>query len=248
METTGNIIAAKGGLGEADGYFQTIANLFLSPGRAFASLAARPRWLLPFIMCSLLAITFEAATAKYRMADLRESIRQDASLSQDEIERRTGNIDAQRTSSISLRQVAFGTVLLTVLQGIKLFGMAFVIWLSLQFYPRNTGFMKVVSICSFVFLIAAFEQTLRIPLIIAKGSCRIFLGPAVFLPYEWSGSPLFNLFERLDIFSLWIVVLLGIALVKVAGLSRAKAIMTTGYLYVLWLLEGLLFGNLVQVG
>ena len=117
----------------------------------------------------------------------------------------------------------------------------------LTFCPPGPLLRDVLAACSFVFLVTVPEQLLKGALIVAKGSYRVFLGPAALLPAEWFESPLFNALNRADVFSLWMAILLVIALPAMAGISRTKATITVGYLWVLWLLEGVFLGGLVRV-
>jgi len=243
MESARDVRSVEVESASSDGYLRTMGNLFVNPGRAFESLARVPRWFIPFLLCALAAVVFEVGSAKYRMADRKERIQHDTTLSQEEIQRRIGNIDAQRTTSISAKQLSFGVAVLTVAHGAKLFAMALVFWLALQLYSSRVRFPQILAVCSFIFLVTILERIMKMLLILAKGSYGVFLGPAVLLPQKWFGSPLFKILDRLDVFSLWMAVLLTIALVKVASLSRSKAVMTVGYLWVLWLLEGALLGN-----
>jgi len=67
------------------------------------------------------------------------------------------------------------------------------------------------------------------------------------LPVDWKYSPLFNLFDKLDIFSVWMVVLLVIGFSQVLEISKKKAAITVGYIWGIWLLLSMFVGDLVQI-
>lgn len=247
MESTTVDAATKSPDSKADGYWETILNLFIAPARAFRSLAIKPRWLVPLLLCAAAGLYYEASVSKYRMEELKMSIRADPTIPADQAQKRLANIDAQRTHGVSISRLAYGASVLTLAQGVKVFGLAFVLWLALQLYSGRIRYMALVAGCSFVFMIGAVASLIRIPLIIARESTRVFLGPAVLLPSEWFGSPLFNLLDRLDLFDLWTVLLLILALPILTGMSKGKAGLTVAYLWGIWLIGGMFLGNLVGI-
>lgn len=248
METANATLSARSEpISPVDGLLQTMVNLFGAPPRAFLALRARRWWVMPFLLCVATAVLFQLATARYRMQDLKQEIRANPSYSSEEVGRRIANIDRQATSGVSLRQLALATGFLSAIHGVKLFGLALAIWLPLQLYSVTTTYMTIVSVCSFVFLIKIPEAVIAGVLTLLKGTARVFLGPAVVLPSEWFQSALFNALDRLDVFSLWIAILLVTALPIVAGLSRKKSALMVAYLWIVWVIAGALFGGLVRI-
>jgi hypothetical protein len=230
-----------------DGNLKTLVNIFLAPTRAFITLAVTRRWLLPLLLCAICAVAYEATTSRYRMADLKDRISHDPTLSQEEVSRRLGNIEAQRTTTISYRQLSLGATMLTVVQVIKTLALAGVLWLAVQFFPNVATYGKLFSASAFIFLATVPEQIFKALLIIAKGSYQVYLGPAALLPAEWHGSPLFLALDRLDFFSLWMAVLMAIALPILTGISKGKAAFTVGCLWVIWALLAMLPVRLIQI-
>jgi hypothetical protein len=224
-----------------------MANLFLAPTRAFSTLAVTRRWLVPLMLCALGAVGYEATTSRYRMADLRDRIARDQTLSQEEVSRRLANIDAQRTPRVSYRQVAVGTGLLTTTHLLRVLGLTGILWLAVQLFPNTATFAKLFSGVSFIFLLAIPEQFLKALLINLMGSYQVYLGPAALLPVEWRGSPLYLALDHLDLFSIWMASLIVIALPILTGISRRKAAFTVVYLWLIWVLLAMLPMQLIQV-
>ena len=181
------------------------------------------------------------------MEDIKQQLRSDPTLSAEEVQRRLGNIEAQQTDGVSSRALVRGLGILTVMHAVKLFGLAFIIWLALQLAPEKVDFKGVLSVSSFSFLVLLPEALVKTPLVVMKGTKNVYLGLVTLLPPEWKFSPLFNLLEKLDIFTVWMVVLLVMALPVVTGISKKRAYVTIGYLWGTWLLISMFFGNLVQV-
>ncbi|MBI5868236.1 MAG: YIP1 family protein [candidate division Zixibacteria bacterium] len=233
-------------IGNPGGLPTTLLTLFWSPSKAFRTLREKRWWFVPFLLCAATAILFAFATAHYRVEDFKQDIKSDPSYSSEEVGWRLVNIDAQTTAGVSTWQLTLATTAVAI-QAAKLFGLALVVWLALQRYATKITYMALVSVCGFIFLIKIPEALLSGLLISLKGTTRVFIGPAALLPPDSFESPLFHVLNRLDIFSIWMAILLAIALPIVAELPRKKAAQIVAYLWIAWLLEGALFGNLVRI-
>ncbi|MFZ1683891.1 MAG: YIP1 family protein [Candidatus Zixiibacteriota bacterium] len=227
--------------------FKGIANLFVSPSKTFAGVVANRWWVIPFLLCVLAAMIYGAKTSHFRMEDLKADIRSDPGNSPDEVQRRIANIDGQMKPHITVWLLATSTAIVAAAHGVKVFGLALVIWLALQLTTARVRYMVLVSTTAFIFLVKIPEAVLMAPLIIFKGTSRISLSPVVFLPFKWYGSPLYRLLSTFDIFSIWMGGLLVFALPIVAGISTKKSVMTVGYLWGIWALGHIFLGNLVGI-
>ena len=231
----------------AAGYWQTIWWLFSTPGRAFQSLKQKPRWLIPFILCILIALTVAVSTSSYRMEDIKRSIQNNPEFSRQEIDRRLANIEAQRTDSIDWNRIRLAALIVGVMHAVKVFGLAFVLWLILLAGMNNPGFKRILAFCSFYFLVLIPEAILKTPLIIAKKTMNIHLGLAALLTPGESNFLLVNLFNKIDIISIWMIALMIIALPIITEISRRKAAYITGGLWGLWFVLATFLGNAIQI-
>lgn len=228
-------------------FSRIIWDTIFDPLKAFKSLQNKPRWLLPFILSILVVFTSLALTSNIKMEDVKADIRLSHNLDQSEIDRRIGNIDAQGTHGISWSRIWLGIVAVTAIQTIKLFGIALAFWLAFHLIKSQISYKRILAICSFAFLILIPEAAIKIPLILAKGTTYIYLGPAVLLPVEWKYSPLFKLLDKLDIFTIWMAVLMVIGFSVMLDISKRKSVITVGYLWGIWLLVSMFVGDLVQI-
>jgi len=232
---------------KSDNYLKNILNLFLAPTKTFASLAVKPRWLIPFILCVIVSFTYEATTNQFRMADIKEKLRTDPSISAEELQRRTDNIDAQAIHGFQIKALGIGVAILTTIQAFLLFGLTLIIWLALQLSFPKPKFISLLSLVSFTFLISLPEAVLKIPLIHLKETAKIYFSAAAFLPSAWEGSILFRFLDGLNIFSIWMVILLMIGIPLISEISRKRAIITISYLWLIWLILYSVSGGLVNI-
>ncbi len=231
----------------ADGYLKTILNLFFEPTKAFSTLAQTRRWLIPILVCSLVAVGYEAATSNHRMADMRDRISRDRTLSPDEAARRLGNIDAQRTTSISYSRLAFGTAVLTAMHVAKVLAVAALLWLCVRLFHSTATFVQLLSGVSFIFLVTVPEKIVLGILTLVKGSFGIYLGPAVLMAADRGTSLVFDMLDRLDIFSIWMAVLMVIALPIMTGISKRLSVVIVVSLWAIWALSALLPIRIFQI-
>ncbi len=205
-------------------YFKVITDLFISPTKAFASLKSKPRWAIPFALCLIFSFLMLGALDN-------------------------PNWEKYKTipELITLQQflIAFGLVLLT--HATNVFGVTFFIWLGLQLYPAKTSYLKILSVVSFSFLIIIPETIMKLPMIFAKGTPKVYLSPVLMLPNEWNDSPLFHLLENLDIFTIWLVILIALGISYATEITKKQSMITVGYLFGVWLLISMFTGNLIQI-
>ncbi len=225
-------------------------DIFSAPSRAFENLVIKPRWLLPFIICTLTMIFFTISTYDYKLEDIKQDLLSNQTLDEGEIQRRVANIEMQKGGNLSNMHIPsflFGVGFITLGQAVSLFGLALIIWLALHLYQPKVSYKSILAVCSFSYLVLLPEAVLKIPLIFLKGTMKIYLGLAAFLPVKWETSPLFNLFEKIDLFSIWMIILLIIGITIVTRISKKKAVITIGYLYGIWLLFSMMVGDIFQI-
>jgi len=201
-----------------------IIYLFISPSRTFSSLKSRPKWFVPFLLCLVFGFLMLAAR-----------------------DNPTWEMYRRIPEFITFKQVLLASTVVTLKHSIELFGISFLIWLGLQFYPQKTTYPQILSVVSFSFLVLLPETIVRLPLIFMKGSTKVYLGLAILLPAAWENSPLFRLCRELNVFSIWMVGLLMIGIPIVTGISRKRAAITVAYLWAIWLLCYMFLGSYIQI-
>jgi hypothetical protein len=229
------------------GIWVDMVQLFVSPTKAFRSIAENPKWLLPFILVVVASVAFEASIGETRMADLKRQVMSNPDYSEKDVQTRLDNIQAQRTTSIFSMRTGLGILLLTAFEFAKLIGLSVAIRLSLFLFTSTVDFRSVLSLCALSALVAIPETMVKIPLILAKGTTRVWTGSAAFLPASLEGSILFGLSEELDVFTIWQVLLIGLGLHVIARISMTKAYITIGYLWGLWIVANVMFGGLIRI-
>jgi len=230
---------------------KNIIDLYFSPGKAFESIRTKPRWFIPFLLCTLFSIAFTVISWDASLDDRIHDIKNSKTMSAEEIDRRVSNLQMQQQGDLTNMHIPsflIGVGFLTAGQAVNLFGMAFIIWLALHLVANKVGFKSVLSVCSFSLLVKILEYIIKVPVILINNSAKVHIGPAAILPLDWEYSPLYNLFSKIDVFSIWIVILLIMGLAIVLDIPRKKTVITIGYLWGIWLLLAMLLGDFQLIG
>jgi hypothetical protein len=214
-----------------------LAGVFFSPGKAFADIARRPRWWIPVILSAILSTVFlNAFTQRVGW----ESVIRPA------IERspNTQNMTAPQREQLIRTTAGFYKYLGYVTPVLALF-YVFIVAVILMFLfdtlmSAGIGLKRMMGIVAYGFLPLAIQTVLSMVVLYLKEPDEFNLqNPLMFNlgAYLSPDSPaaLRALGSSLDLFSLWIIVLLGIGVAAAARkMSVGKAIAAIGLPWVLF--------------
>jgi hypothetical protein len=208
-----------------------VFNIFLEPRRVFESLRAKPTWLIPFIIVTLLVIVSTYLTFPYIMKAQVERIEQ------------MENIPEARRNDIveemeQMRQPPAWQV--AIIPVFSLF--VLVVFSAVLFFVFNvlmggdSSFRSVLSVYSYSGLVMIPALIVKLPLIIMKESVNVQTSLAL-LPFANADNRfLYGVLSGFDIFSLWEVILISLGLGVMYKLSTTKAFMAVLILWVLLIL------------
>jgi hypothetical protein len=203
-----------------------LAGVFFSPGKAFADIARRPRWWIPLILISILSTVYLTAFTQ-RVG--WESVLRPAI----ESNQATQNMPAaQREQLISTaagyyKYVGYGSVVTTLF-------FVFIVAVILMFLfdtmmSAGIGLKRMMAIVAYGFLPTVIQTVLSMVVLFLKDPEEFNLrNPLMFNVGAYmspdSSAALRALGSSIDLFSLWIIVLLAIG-VSAAGrkISFGKA-------------------------
>lgn len=223
MESTTNPAQARN-------IWAIVGDVFLAPSRAFESFREKPKFWVPMILVTLILVVVAYVGHDYNQLAAKE-IYDAAPNIRPEVRQQ---IDAQIQSSSAL--VSAGSMLI-FFPIITVIG-SLIAWLFISFFfGKKAKFMTVWSTNLLSGLIAAFGAIVTVPLMIAKGSVYVSLGPAALMSGHDFTSYLYSALNQLDIFSVWWVIVAAMGYSIVFGLSKAQGATIS---IVLWLLGILL--------
>jgi len=216
------------------GAVSRITGVFFSPVRTFADIAARPTWLAPLLLWTVVQI-FLTSIIVPRM-DFEKAIRA-------RMEKSGQTVPEERMQQIVQTQKkvggVFGYVAAVLSPGIVCLIVAGVALGAFKAFGGDLSFRQSFGVTTHGFLPTVVGSLLFVPILLRQESLdpraigdllRSNLG---FLVERDSSKVLHSLLQSVDIFSFWVLALLVIGFAAAARVSRK---MSAGVLITLWLL------------
>jgi hypothetical protein len=211
-----------------------VALVFTRPSAAFAGLAeSRTEWLVPAVLVSLLVVIPGQTVLRPLYLEKQQTVLENyverGVLTEEqahEAQRRVQDQTSGRSAVGAILQGVLGLVLQVGLRyalpaALLTAGAAFI----MEARARYTGVLGAVAFAS---VPAGLREIVRTPLQLARGSLDVYFSPAVLTGTKGLGGFALNIF---DLFDLWILGLLVIALALVTGTTRARS---AGLVLPLW--------------
>jgi len=215
--------------------FQRIVGVFFSPNETFASIARQPDWVVPLAIILFLSVISGIVFAQ-RVdfgAGIRDAMEQRGNVPPDQVDR------AVRIGTAAAKVFAYcapvvSLIILLIIAGILL--------LAFRVMGGEGNFTQALSVTCYSWMPGVIKSVL-ITIIIAVRNVPATELPTVlrsnlaFLVPLKENPLLFSLLSKLDVFTIWLVILLVIGFAFVSGFSKAKS---AAIIISLWLVATLL--------
>ncbi len=218
----------------ADSPLGRIAGVFFAPARTFTAIARRPGWVAPLLLSTVLSILATAVLLP-RM-DMEAAVREqlaarDEAVSEERIEK---IVDAQKRFSGLV--YVWGTLAPTVIALL----LAGVFWLSFKAFGWDHSYRQSLGVTSHAYLpnclsaILLIFFTMRLDRFNPADLGDLVRSSPAFLADRQANPVLHSLLQSLDVFSIWVLVLLVVGYSVAAKVSRGKAASIVGSLWALY--------------
>jgi hypothetical protein len=219
-----------------DSSLARIAGVFASPGPTFASIARRPGWVLPLAISTVLAIA--ATAALLPRLDFDAAVRE-------RVAARNQTVPEDRIDQIVAAQkkfAGFAYVWAALAPTFIALLLATIFWLSFKAFGWDLNFRQSFGVTSHALLPGIGASMLLILLVtrldlVNPGDLgdltRSNLG---FLVDRHANPVLHSLLQSIDVFSIWILVILVIGFAVAAKVTRKKAAVLIGSLWGIYVL------------
>ncbi len=217
-----------------------IIGIFMSPRETFESIRQKPTWLVPFLISVFFAIVFTFLAMDIVLKD-QIALQQARGAPQEQIEAQS-SFQEGPLKYISGVFILIGTLVSwVVISGIFLFG-------GNTIMGGETKFKKVFSVVAWSSLIGVVGGLVKTPLILSKGTSQgVTTSLAILLPTPelgQSGSVLYRLLTRFDVFTIWTIVLYCIGLAAIYQFTTKKAATLVLSLWAIYIIITVAFGSL----
>jgi hypothetical protein len=209
---------------------QKLLLIFWEPKATFQSLKERSYWLdivIPLILILTMTITATHLISSITTQDFRSMITKSERLSDEQKAKAMERFERQQTSVFKY----VGGAITVLLKIVVVAGVLIVI--NNFIFAGEIRFIQSLAAVAYINLIDLIGWAVRLPLIFAQETSRIYTGPALFV--EETKSYWFNFLAGLDIFAFWKVVLLAISVSVFTRKSFKSA-------FTVWMSVWLIFG------
>lgn len=212
-----------------------LLGVLVAPGRTFRSIAERPTWVAPLLLLMLLGAGVGYLVA--RRMDFEDMVRQRM---------------AQQHQELSAEQIDRGVEIAkkfgpigALVSGIAVLPVAYLLlalifWTFFRLLGSDLSYLASLSVTLHSLMPNAVSALLTLPLILRLATIKaqdaqrglLLSSLAAFAP-EGAGPAVKSLLGSVDLFSLWVLILLSLGYRTVARVSASAA---TGTVVALWLL------------
>jgi hypothetical protein len=214
--------------------FGVLVDVFTAPTRAFEAFNAQPRVLLAIILLVVISAATGYLTAPYSAQLNAEILSQSSTLPPEYLEQ-----TRQNAENPSLLQPVIGAPVVIII--VTLVEALVALFLGKLIFGGDAKFKTVWGVGLLSALIVAVGGLLRVPLIMAKDSMFVSIGPAALLPNKTFTSLAYLFFYYLDLFAIWAIIVAGIGYAVVFGFTRGKGYTVSVIVSVLMILIGMTF-------
>ena len=217
--------------------FQRMIGVLFSPDATFASIARRPDWVVPLLLILVLSLA-NGILLSSRIdfaAPARDAMAQNKNMTQEQMDR------AEKMSAGMGKVAKF---IAPVLAALALLVVAGALLVAIRLMGGEGDFKQAFSVTCYAWIPNVIQSIVLTIIIFAKGATAI--NPTV-IPTMVRSSPAFlvdmktqpmafALLSSLDLFTIWVVVLLIIGFAYVGRVSKAKSSVAVISLWVLTIL------------
>jgi hypothetical protein len=212
--------------------------VLVSPLATFRSLAARPSWLPPLLV--LLVLFMAAQLVAMQKIDMEAAVR-------DAMERQGQPIDEEQVERFAGIQAKVGVACNAVLFPAGMALVAALFWGLANVAGGEIGFKRSFAVTTHGLMPNAVSSLLTIPVVLGRQEIDVAEAQHGLLASHLgllapADAPVWMtaLLARVDLFSLWALVLLAVGFHVVAGLSKGASAAIVAVAWLLWI--GLMVG------
>jgi len=224
--------------------FQRVIGVLFSPNETFASIARQPDWLVPLALILVVSLVSGIVFAQ-RVdfgAPIREAMEQNKNVTPEQAER------AVRIGGSVAKVITYFAPVLSL---IALLIIAAVLLLAFRVLGGEGDFRQALSVTSYSWMPGLIKSIILTAIIAARGASAADLATLLrsnlaFLVPMKDNPLLFALLSKIDVFTIWLVVLMVVGFSFVSKFSKAKSAAVVVSLWVVATLLGLI-GPAIQM-
>jgi hypothetical protein len=208
-----------------------IIGIFTSPSETLEDVAARPSFLVPLLaiimvyaLTGVFTLELDARYGLEKMSNMKFMTPEMIAEAEKRTEEKLNS--PSRYLDLLYAPIFIGIAWLIMSAAFMLVGNVIL--------GGEAKFKTIFSITAWAELIGGLERIVKTALGLAKESKEVVTSPAIVLPLDQSATWGFNLLNRFDIFTIWLLIVLISGIAAVYKFSRGKSAAMVISLWVLW--------------
>lgn len=206
-----------------------ILNLYFSPLETFKEIDEKADWLIPVVITIVVVLVFTMVSLpKVIIPEREKRIMGMEQLTEEQKDRALESLGGFKLYLIT-------PISIVIFSFIVIFAKSGIFYLLFSIFGNRTVFKKVLSIVSYCFLVGIPETILKTLLMLIKGSTRVYTSIVIFTPGIGFESPFFKVLNRIDIFTIWNLILISLGFSVIYKIERKKSFVVVFASWVVWL-------------
>ena len=209
-----------------------LIEVFYKPAQLFEELKQHPKILVPYVVCTLAALVSIHFVADYLVEIQIAAMKANENMN-----------PAQIPSAEFLKPFMYIGVVFWALGPLLYAALAMLV--GNFFMGGKSSYKQLLSVVLYGSVVFTVGGLIMIPMMLAKGSLFVSIGPAALISEPSMTDPLYMLLTKFSLFYIWEIVVVGIGLSIMYGFSRNKgyvmAVCSLGLISLLHVLQIALF-------
>lgn len=234
-----------------------ISGIFTSPGETYETIANTPKrnyWLMAILICIALGYvsTFlftrdnELTTRvmekqKHKIREQMEQKAKEGSMTKEESEKAIEQSEKFTDTGGTFFKI-IGYAGATAGPFLILFILSFIYLVILKIIKADFEFVNIMNVVGLAMVIGAIGNLIGTVLSVLKGDI-VTAGLSLVMNEASLGEKVYDLITKLDLFSIWFYIVVGIGLSKIGKIETSKSIMISFIPYILYLAVTFIFSK-----
>ena len=239
MDTLENTQASAVEQPNEPGFLNRLTNIFVNPVKAMESIDRAPTWLWPLVLIALVSLVVAMVVMPFAMQMQIDLIRNNPDIPPEQAQM----IEQQMSQGGAIQYIGAIFGIIIGLPLVNLIIAAIFYFVGSVLLGGDSTFKKNFSIWIWAGCITALGAIIKLPVMYIKKSAMVTFSPALFLSGDNLGKPIYTLFSNFDFFVIWQLAVFAIGYSIIYKFSRAKAFVTVGILWVIWIICHVVFSS-----
>lgn len=216
--------------GGNDSAIQKIIGVFTSPAKTFASIDAKPTWLVPIMIVAAVSLLFTFVASDVLVNETltqQEEKMLERGMDGDQIDQTLATTGKVMKYTMPIFAVIMPMIITAIVAGVFLFVGNVVL-------GGSSSFKKVFSVTVHSWLVFMVGALIMLPIVLAKETMQVSFSLATLMSDESKTSFLYQLLSKVDVFAIWWIAVFSIGMAVIYKMKTQKMAIAVGAVYAIY--------------